>query len=166
MGLAKLFLNIIYYQLYSEYLVIRFKLSYKRLLAIITEEDNEVNYFALAHLDELVKKGYGKEVIVATTNKFVQTNAKKLSKYCNRVFLMTNRQKNMILKCYQFSGAGLLLVSLSQPFGNMNRNLIGVSNITKEDLVCYCCYGLFQYKNIMSYEEFINESINTRKMET
>lgn len=146
---------------YYYILKIRYSLTKKDEVVVIADNDNELNYLALAHLDEYLQKSYLKSVIIVTNKEFVNNNSSKLTNNVKKVIFVSKRFVNIMLSAYQI-GLPVKYISLEKPLENRSKSIIGIGNgsgITKEDLVCYCCYGLFKYDNIESYNRY-NENKN------
>lgn len=134
-----------------------YMLSPARTLVVISEEDDEVNYYALSHLDEYVASIYAQEVVLFTSSQFVEKNAVKLTKKITKVVSCQPGEIDEVLAYYRLGTDYMNFISLCRPEENTADRLVGEAGITKEDLICYCSYRLFQYSKVPAYEDFLHE---------
>lgn len=134
-----------------------YNLSPAKTLVVIAEDDDEVNYYAMAHLDEYVASIYAQEALLFTSSKFVEQNAKNLSKNIAEIIFCGEREIEEILSYYRLGCEYVNFISLCRPEENTADGLVGASGITKEDLICYCNYRLFRYETVSAYEDFLHE---------
>lgn len=125
-------------------LKIRYRLNYDKVLLILPEADYELNYYALAHLGDFLKRRHAKEALVLVTN------PETLNLCMNIEMEMSFRCKEISIEkvdwllsfyCYWRFFDNAVFVLLNKPQDNISDKIIGTNGITKEELVClghYC----------------------------
>lgn len=143
--------------LYCQYITVKYGLTGRRHLLLLDGADEELAYYALAHLGELKTRFYLRSVTV-----LIWRSTPFLCAYAhqNRIIIKTvgTIRYNRIFSVYRMFGRYIRPVSLDRPLENGMHNLVGVKGITKEDLVCLAFYQLFQYKRVEPFEEVIKRA--------
>jgi hypothetical protein len=105
---------------------------------LMPEDDPELNEQALLHIDDLVNHRKARGVIILTDQKQVMDTAKVHSGNILALNKVTESEIDNLLSFFELYAftERLLIVSLTRPFGSKLYNTLGISGVTKEDLVC------------------------------
>lgn len=148
-------LEIFIYWLYSKVLIIRYGLSWKCHMIVLSDDDWELDYYAMKHVEDYIKRFYLKRVIIVSTSRDelpewieMKTNIVKLCK-------ISHKKMNRIKQVVRMHGAYIKTIALDFPKEKMNRYIVGMNGLTKEDIVCRAEYQLFFYKAVGPYEKSI-----------
>lgn len=143
--------------------------SFKADLYILFPHVNEeYNYYALLYLDEYIEKKRAKEVVLITMERVIKKVLPVFSKAKIKVHEVSHDDIKAIIKyyaLYEFS-TRLTIISLKEPYDTCGENLLGVKGVTKEDLLCFDIYRLFEnpHKNLSDYEGTDGEIIKFLKL--
>lgn len=132
------------------YFLCRYRIRSNEELVVIDSEDEEYYFYALVHLKEYISKRFLDKVCVITdySGKLSVVDSENIKKI---VFVDTNKL-NRIIDSSHLSDR-IRAVSLNKPELRKNHGLLNIPGITKEDIVCYCDYELFNYKIGAMYEK-------------
>jgi hypothetical protein len=113
------------------------------VLAFI-EDDRALNEVALAHVQDLIADRRARGVVVVTDQAWVAEQAGNEIDGVLAVEVLSSRDIEFLLsfyELYQFTPR-LFFVSLTRPYGNRLRQMVGVNGLTLGDLVCLSMYRI------------------------
>lgn len=120
----------------------KYKINQGLYVLLMPDGDCELNEIALCHIDDLLEYKKGTGVLILTCDDWVHGNAESYSRSIRDVIKIDQKTEDQLLaliELYRFTER-LLIVSLSKPFGRDLSKLIGINNITKQDIVCLCIF--------------------------
>lgn len=123
-----------------------YRINGKHHALLISDDNPEVNKYALKHLKEYIKFQHTGKVTVFTYRNDVFEDAKK-SDYVADSKLISKDCFFRIASCCRLKIKYVKLISLNYPENAQLENFIGIRGFTVEDIVCYCCYGMFSYES-------------------
>lgn len=113
-------------------------------IVIFNEADMEFNHYALIHLNEYMSKKYLNKAVIVTNQKWIMDHIKN---YDLKNVFWKYYEKRKFAKIYAFSRYKKFNeISLNYLGENRNIFLLGCNGISKQDIICYCNYNLFSYK--------------------
>ncbi len=128
------------------WLRLRYGINGKHHALLISDDKPEVNKSALKHLKEYINFQHTGKVTVFTYRKDVFEEAQNIESVEEAV-LISKDSFFRITSCCRLKIKYVKLISLNYPENAQLENFIGIRNFTIEDLVCYCCYGMFSYES-------------------
>lgn len=128
------------------WLRLRYGINGKHHAILISDDNAEVNEYALKHIKEYIKFQHTGKVTVFTYRDDVFEKAQKTESVAKSV-LITEKIFFRIASCCRLKIKYVKIISLSYPENVQLANFIGIRDFTVEDLVCYCCYGMFSYES-------------------
>lgn len=124
----------------------RYKINGKHHALLISNDNPEVNKYALKHIKEYIKFQHTGKVTVFTYMEDVYETAKKNESVSESV-LISKDSFFRYVTCCRLNIKYIKLISLNYPENAQLENFIGIRGFTVEDIVCYCCYGMFSYES-------------------
>ena len=125
---------------------IRIKNKYKVkdgiLVLLMIDNNDNINYYALKHLDSFRRKKYMDKVLILTDKIKVSELLKKNPVDYTEVVLLESERCRALVKYYQLQEfySGFILVSVSQPDGNTVDNMLKSNKLTEEELLLGSLY--------------------------
>lgn len=123
---------------------LRYGLSDRKHLIVLIDNDS-VCKNVLKYIDEYIDFYAIDRIVLYTNNKFVLNNYSNYTKNPNISInkIKNNNQVYFFINCIRFNMKYVLVPSISYPEEKGLKNLIGVNNLTEEDLIFYCELRLF-----------------------
>ena len=109
---------------------------------LMPEDDRELNEYALKHIDNLVAHRNARGIITLTNQQWIIESAATYSEKIIAVKSLTDKEIDTLISFYELYAFSerLLIVSLTKPHGSKLYNTVGIHGVSKEDLVCLCCF--------------------------
>jgi len=116
---------------------------------LMPEDDRELNEKALEHIDALVAHRKARGIIILTNNQWIVESAIAFSSKILAVKEVSEKEIDNLLSFFELYAftERLLIVSLTRPYGSKLLNTVGISGVTKEDLVCLCIFVMRDWKS-------------------
>lgn len=104
---------------------------------LMADDDRELNEIALRRIDDLVSYRNAKGVLILTTHDWILDNIKANENVVGTIKITPQIAYDYYHYYYYYAfSERFIIVSLTKPFGNDACKAVGVSGVTKEDLVC------------------------------
>ena len=151
MNYKKLLFEYVYYRLYSRYITLKYGLSDRKIILVLADNDPELNYYALMHIDDFMRRLYLEEVVVASNA--LEDFPDYFRPEGRKIFFMHVSSKTLdkFKMMYRIAGKNLRIVSLCYPEEKKTKYMVGINGVTKEDILCRSEYQLFSYERLNSY---------------
>ena len=143
----------IYYWIYSKIIIIQYGLSEYNNIVLLSDDDEELDYYALRHIYDLANRFYLKKIIILSMNKerlpeWVINRDIKINFY-----KINSKKKKVLERIYRMYGAYIRTIAFDYPNEKMNKTVVGLKGLTKEDVLCYAEFLLFEYNKAPIYEK-------------
>ena len=115
---------------------------------LIADEDPEIAFFALAHLDRLLKVRGFENAILLSIDAVVLKSAGYFSKKILAVRKIEKKQADDLLQlaCLYKFDERFICASIDLPTGRNGSRLVGKKNISKEEVFAVGVYGLYPFE--------------------
>lgn len=124
---------------------IRYRINYQKVVLVLPEEDDELNYFALAHLENWLKRKSAKKAIILTNQNNVLEMAKALAySFPVQICICNDEEIEHLYNYYCFDKFfdNIVFIYKSRPLDNLLYRIIKETSINKEEAVCLGFYCL------------------------
>jgi len=127
-------------------LVKKYNIAENDCIILMPSDNSEWNRLALKHLDEYLDRKYSSRAIVLSYDQWVLQSLNSYSKSNNMAINFTRNQAELLMQYYLLYVffKNFVIISLTEPLGNMDEILIGKNGINAEDLICLGIYRLPQ----------------------
>ena len=128
-------------------------INYKKIVLVLTGENEKIDEYALIHLDDVMKRTYAESALILSTE---QARLDKINAYsfshCIKTRLITNRQLNLIFKWYCLDSyfVNLIFTYTQTPKDNLLDKYMQETEVNTEDAVCL---GLYKLRRVPSNEQ-------------
>lgn len=122
----------------------------KAILVLMPESDVEINKIALDNMDSLLAhRKVEKACIMAADERVKSSIAAIPGGACAAIDCRDGDIRYLMAYCelYKFTEY-LVVVSFTRPFGNRTYKALGHPDLTIEDLVCICAFGIRNWQKI------------------
>ena len=134
------------------YLRIRHGLSPYKNLVVLSGCDEELDYYAVAHIHDLMERFYLRKAIVMSPN-ITEFIALQAARQGLNIQPISPRQERRIKTAFRTHDDYIRFAALDFPTENMNHRLVGIGGFTKEDVLCLAAFQLFTFERAMPYEK-------------
>lgn len=134
--------------LYGLIIKIRYRLSDHCHMIILSDDDPEMDFYALWHLSDYYKRFYLKRAVIVSKKMKKLPDYKVLDNLVIKLINMNDRKIDKLKKVSRMHGFYIKTISLNIPEEKMLKNLPGVKGISKEDILCVAEYQLFRYEKV------------------
>ena len=130
----------------------RKEVSNRTVILLLPSCDREVNYFALLHLDELLKKRNFDNALILSHDGAVKKSAALFSDKILDVieYSRKNAENLMQFYCLYDFDRRFIVASLDEPTGRNASRLIGKRGTTKEELLVIGVYRVYPFKRLQT----------------
>ena len=137
---------------YRQYLCARYRLGPYRFLLVLDSRDEELAYYAVMHVPDLMKRFYLESVTLLSTNvtPFLAECAEKQGLRIREISPAQERRLKSVHRIYEPDS--IRFASLDFPTENMSGFMVGNRGLTKEDVLCYTTFRLFSFERAVPYE--------------
>lgn len=153
----KIFINYLYHNLVWKILNILYDINEENQMLVLSSNDEEI-YYAISHVEDYMNGQYIKNILILSDNKIAEEIRDDVirNKQAVKVIIVKPYIKKILINAYKFNPAcGISVIDLEMDNNHLSY-LVGVNFITVEDLICYCCYRMFTYNCVITYEEYLN----------
>jgi hypothetical protein len=122
----------------------RYDIDSGAYVVAFVEDDHALNEVALARVQDLIADRKARGVVVVTNQEWVAEEAGKETNGILAVEFLAEREIEFLIsfyELYQFTPR-LFFVSLTRPSENRIWKMVGVRDLTLEDLVCLSMYRI------------------------
>lgn len=111
-------------------------------------EDHECNLQGMRYLDTYMQRVNTKKAIILTTDAFVKNNIGLYSDNVGSIIEISSEQAQRFIMLYQLRifDNRFIVVSLNRPFCRNAEGMIGVKEITVEQLVAIGVYSIIPFR--------------------
>lgn len=138
--------------LYWKAVKLRYGISDMCHMIILSDDDPEMDYYALKHLPEYFRRFFLERVVLVSEKYEDIPLWEELSDLRIKIVRVNGRQMKKLKKISRMYAGMIKTISLDYPQEKMLKNLPGVRGITKEDILCLTEYQLFKYERVVPYE--------------
>lgn len=142
----RILLKIIITCITASWLRLRYGINGKHHALLISDDNPEVNKYALKHIKEYIKFQHTGKVTVFSYRNDVFEDSQKSDCVAESI-LISKDSFLRIASCCRLKIKYVKIISLNYPENAQLENFIGIRRFTVEDIVCYCCYGMFSYES-------------------
>lgn len=109
---------------------------------IFPHENDEYNFYALLYLDQFMMENKLNKAVILCSDPVFEKVVPLFTQKDIVVYRIEKENIDAMLRYYglfEFS-TRLKIISLTKPYDTYGENLLGIKNVTKEDLLCYDIY--------------------------
>ena len=119
----------------------------KTVVVLLPQYDDEACYFALLYLDRMLSLRKMNAAVLLTVSSDIIEIAPIFSKKILAIEIIDNQVADSLLQYYELMmfDERFIAASLDEPNGRNGRALVGISNITVEELVAIGIYRIIPY---------------------
>ncbi|MBR4227348.1 MAG: hypothetical protein IKR86_11435 [Candidatus Methanomethylophilaceae archaeon] len=120
-------------------------------LALFPEEDGKVNYYGLLYLDEYLVRNLLKEALIVTSCPGVMKVADLFTPKIRDVVILTDEEMDDLIAYLKLTedDSRFVIVSLTKPATRNAKHLVGVKDLTVEQIVAIGIYFIIPFRQII-----------------
>lgn len=120
-------------------------------MALFPDEDGKVNYYGLLYLDEHLVRNLTKEALIVTSCPGVVKVANLFTPKIRDIVLITESEMDALIAYLKLTEneSKFVIVSLSKPATRNAKNLVGVKDLTVEQIMAVGIYFIIPYRQII-----------------
>lgn len=134
----------------------KFDIKNKQIFVLLfPEKDSALNEKALIYLNEFIENRIAEGVVILSVDERVAKVARNYSDKIIDIIKYPEKRAKYLMKYYTFYkfSEKLIIVSLTQPEGNIAYKAAGTNGVTIEDIVCLGIYTLRRVPLVISKEK-------------
>ena len=124
------------------------------MVVLLPDCDDQGNYFAMLYLNQLLIKEKRDNAIIITRDSRVVESAKLFCRHISEIFFWDQRKINALIQyalLYQFDSR-FKIAALDIPVGRNGSRLIGLNNMTAEEIFAIGVYNLYPFQKEVRIE--------------
>ena len=120
-------------------------------LAIFPESDGKVNYYGLLYLDEYLVRNLLKEALIVTNSPGVMKVADQFTPKIRDIVIVSDKEMDDLIAYLKLTedDSRFVIVSLRHPVTRNAKHLVGVKDLTVEQIVAIGIYFIIPYRQII-----------------
>ena len=124
---------------------------------IFPSKNREYNLYGMKYLDTFLQRQNGGQAVIITNDSFVKNFVELYSDNVKKILCVEERQLNNLVNLYQLYKfePNLVIISLDKPFCRNASGLVGVKNITIEQMIAIGIYSIIPFRPLKGKEKII-----------
>ncbi len=120
-------------------------------IVLFPDDDGKVNYYGLLYLDEHLVRSLTKEALIVTSCPGVMKVASLFTPKIKDIVIISDKEMESLIAYLKLTEdeSKFVIVSLTQPTTRLAKNLIGVRDLTIEQIVAIGIYFIIPYRQIV-----------------
>jgi len=120
-------------------------------IALFPDSDGKVNYYGLLYLDEHLVRNLTKEVLIVTSCPGVMKVADLFTPKIRDIVIISDEEMESLIAYLKLTEdeSKFVIVSFTQPTTRLAKNLVGVKDLTVEQIVAIGIYFIIPYRQII-----------------
>ncbi len=137
--------HILHGYVYWTMMRIRYRLGYDKVLLVLAHQNEKLDYYALAHLDDFMRRKYAKKAVVLYTDPVIRDMVQTMQLAENVKWIRRSRKRVELL--YDFFSFdkfydNIVFTYIDRPKDNILDRVLEETAVNEEDIVCLGFYRL------------------------
>ena len=120
-------------------------------IVVFPEDDCKLNYYGLLYLDERLVRGLKKDAIIVTSNPGVMKAVGLFTNKVKEIIMISDEEMRDLLCLYGVidTPSPFIVVSMNSPEGRHADRMLGVKDISMEQIVAIGVYFIIPFRPIL-----------------
>ena len=154
--MLKKVLHILRGKRYWNWLRLRYAITYKKVVLVLTGDNEKLDYYCLKYLEDFIRRKYANSAIIISPDEKVLKNVAKMKfSFPIELCLMDKMKMTLLYDFYSYMKFfdNIVFTYTSIPKDNLLGKILAETNVNEEDAACLALYHLRIVPNCIQQEK-------------
>lgn len=141
----KRILHILHGKKYWNWLRLRYVITYKKVVLVLTGDNEKLDYYCLKYLEHFLKRKYAKSAIIISDDEKVLKNVEKMKfRFPIELCYLEKKRIELLYDFYSYMKFfdNIVFTYTDRPKDNLLGRILAETDVNEEDAACLALYHL------------------------